>query len=181
MPARSSSKSAPSALGLLAVGAVFAWAACAQARTFANSYISFDLPNDWDCKMEGTEWVCEEEDSERHIAIIIMTAKEAGPGDTLDEYYDHLAQTKTLTDGDRPLRRSRIRSLQRNRIDGQEWIDCEQFESELPNYVTRYLATVKGDVAVLITLSAHRTTYSSMGSTFDAVIGSLQVNMPRAR
>ena len=29
----------------------------------------------------------EEEDSERRVAIIIMTAKEAGPADTLDDYF----------------------------------------------------------------------------------------------
>ena len=43
---------------------------------------------------------------------------------------------------------------------------------------------MKGDVAggPEITLSAHRTSLlQGMGSTFDAVIGSLQVNMPSAR
>jgi hypothetical protein len=83
-------------------------------------------------------------------------------------------------DCDRPLRRSQVRSLRRTRIAAQEWIDCVQFESELPNYITRYLATVKDDIAVLVTLSAHKTTYSTLDSTFDAVINSLQVNSPSA-
>jgi len=80
-------------------------------------------------------------------------------------------------DGDRPLRRSQVRSLRRTRIAAQEWIDCVQFESELPNYITRYLATVKDDIAVLVTLSAHKTTYSTLDSTFDAVINSLQLTI----
>ena len=88
--------------------------------------------------MEGAEWVCEEEDSERHIAIIIMTAKEAGPGDTLDEYYlIILRKTKTpSTDGDRPFAAVSVSAVSNETGSTDKNLDRlpEQFESELPNY-----------------------------------------------
>jgi hypothetical protein len=42
---------------VFAVGAVAGWGPWAEARTFANSYLSFDLPSEWACTLEGTEWV----------------------------------------------------------------------------------------------------------------------------
>jgi hypothetical protein len=114
----------------------------------------------------------------RHGSIIIIAAKEAGSGDTLDEYYDHLAQPKTLMDGDRPLRRSQVRWVQRTFIGDQPWVESEQFESELPDFVTHYLATVRGRVAVLVTLSAHKIVYQAMAAQFEAVVRSLQVTDP---
>jgi hypothetical protein len=136
------------------------------------------MPSSWDCGLEDSEWVCNEQEDRRHGAIIIIAAKEVGPGDAMDEYYDHLAQPKTLMDGDRPLRRSQVRWVRRTFIGGQPWVESEQFESELPNFVTHYLATIRGRVAVLVTLSAHRDVYPTMAAQFESVVRSLQVTDP---
>jgi hypothetical protein len=122
--------------------------------------------------------VCNEQEDRKHGAIIIIGAKEVGPGDSLDEYYDHLAQPKTLMDGDRPLRRSQVHWVRRTFIGGQPWVESEQFELELPNFVTHYVATVTGRVAVLVTLSAHKIAYPAMAAQLEAVVRSLQVTDP---
>ena len=56
----------------------------ANAKRFRNAYVSFELPPNWNCKLEGSEWVCENDFSAKtKEAIIILTAKEVGPTDTL--------------------------------------------------------------------------------------------------
>ena len=50
----------------------------AQARSFKNAYISFEIQDNWKCKTEQSEWVCRSEDpQESKEAVIILTAKEA--------------------------------------------------------------------------------------------------------
>ena len=110
---------------MLAVAAVVGFAARADSRTFANAYLSFEMPSSWDCQLEGSEWVCNKDDGQQHSAIIIIAAKEIGPGNSLDEYYDHLAQPKMLMEGDKPLRMSQIQALRRTSIDGQS-LDRQQ-------------------------------------------------------
>jgi hypothetical protein len=151
----------------------------ADTHTFSNSFISFRLPDSWDCDLEETEWVCNETRGLRHPAIIIMAAKEAGPDDTLDQYFDHLARPKFLTDdkGQR-LRLSVVQSIRREDIGGQTWVASTQFESEIANFYTEYYATVKGNVAVLVTLSAHKTVHKGLMATFRDIVGSLQVFDP---
>ena len=50
-----------------------------------------------------------------------------------------------------------------------------QFESELANFYTEYYGTVKGNVAGLVTLSAHKTVYRGLQATFRDIVSSLQV------
>ena len=38
----------------------------AQAKLFRNAYVSFELPPNWNCKLEGAEWVCENVISRRN-------------------------------------------------------------------------------------------------------------------
>jgi hypothetical protein len=163
---------------LAIVAATYPVGALADMRTFANTYVSFQLPDSWECALQTSDWVCNEREGAPFAAIMIITAKEAGSEDTLDQYYDYLAQPKTVINGDKRTLRSKIISVRRSTIGGQEWIDSEHFESELPNYYTHYLATVKGKVAIVVTLSAVRTVYQGMASQFAAAVNSLQVTDP---
>src|SRR5262249_42959031 len=81
-------------LTILAVGL----SAYAHARSFRNAYVSFELPPNWNCKLEGSEWVCENDFAGRtKEAIIILTAKEVGPNDRLDAYLAHLQTPRVIT------------------------------------------------------------------------------------
>jgi hypothetical protein len=106
----------------------------AAARIFANAFVSFEVPDSWECHLEETEWVCEETEVKTpHSSIMVLAAKQIGPGDSLDAYYDHLAQVRTIRDKDgKPLRLSKVISVGRVRIGGSEWVDILQFESEIP-------------------------------------------------
>jgi hypothetical protein len=59
------------------------------------------------------------------------------------------------------------------------WVDGFHKSSEVPNYLTRYLATTKGRIAVLVTFSAHQLYYSKYSGDFLKAIGSLRVIAPK--
>ena len=55
-------------------------------------------------------------------------------------------------------------------IGGVIWADATLNGSEIPNYNTRYLATVKDGIAVLFTFSAHHSAYERLiGAALQAV------------
>ena len=112
----------------------------AGTHIFSNSFISFRLPDSWDCDLEETEWVCNEVRGSRHPAILIMAAKEAGPDDTLDQYFDHLARPKFLTDdkGQR-LRLSVVQSVRREAIGTQMWVASIQYRVGNSRFLYRIL------------------------------------------
>jgi hypothetical protein len=139
----------------------------ANAVRFRNAYVSFDLPPNWSCKLEGSEWVCENQFSQKtKEAIIILTAKEVGPNDTLAQYMAHLQTPRTLQGKGGQTTKSQIISVTQKNIRQQTWIDALHLGSEVGPYFTRYLATIKEKIAILVTLSAHKehyTKYSALG------------------
>src|SRR4051812_29519698 len=127
----------------------------ASAKRFRNAYVSFDLPPNWDCKLEGAEWVCENNYSKKQKeAIIILTAKEVGPSDTLAAYMTQLQTPRILPGkGGAPVK-SKVIHVQQRTIANQLWIDGMHEGSEVSAYFTRYMATIKDRIAILVTFSA---------------------------
>ena len=37
----------------------------AYSKTFSSQFSEFELPNGWDCALEGSEWVCQSENKDR--------------------------------------------------------------------------------------------------------------------
>jgi len=133
------------------------WAGSANAAKFSNSYLSFLLPRGWTCKQEeGTEFVCDppRAEGEPVHSIMILTAKEAGASDTLSEYRQHLEQRAKMIGPNAVVVAPHLVD-----ISGVIWADATLNASEVPNYNTRYLATVKDGIAVLFTFSAHHSTF----------------------
>jgi hypothetical protein len=158
----------------LLVGLTFSM--CADAKLFSNSYISFELPPNWDCKREGTEWLCISQFSAKaKEAIIILTAKEVGPTDTLPAYMAHLKEPRTLPSKAGPSTPSKVLHVQQRNINNHPWIDGLHLGSEVTTYYTRYLATVKERIAILVTFSAHRSHYTQYSNDFIRAIESLRV------
>ncbi|MGZ3730666.1 MAG: hypothetical protein ACXVCG_15665, partial [Bdellovibrionota bacterium] len=55
--------------------------AVVHAKTFANQFIEFQLPDKWECQLDGTEWVCQSTDEQKkRDAIIVLAAKIKKPG-----------------------------------------------------------------------------------------------------
>jgi hypothetical protein len=148
----------------------------AQAKIFSNSYISFELPPSWDCTREGTEWTCASSFSQKSKeGIIILTAKEVGPADTLAQYTAHLKEPRVLPTKSGPAVTSKVLHVQTRTINNHPWVDSLHLGSEVGSYYTRYLATVKDRVAILITFSAHRTRYTQYSNDFIHAVDSLKV------
>lgn len=148
-----------------------------EAKTFRNSYISFELNDRWNCGLEQTEWVCRTQmgSQDPREAIIILTAKEVGPSDSVQAYQAHLKTPRTLASRTgRPIQ-SQVIKVESRQINQHVWIDGMQLASEVPNYYSRYLATTKDKIAVLVTFSAHKSHYSKYSSDFFRSIESLRV------
>ncbi|HEY8270303.1 MAG TPA: LPXTG cell wall anchor domain-containing protein [Pseudobdellovibrionaceae bacterium] len=149
----------------------------AHAKVFRNAYISFELPPSWNCSLEQTEWVCRSESSkEAKEAIIILTAKEVGPTDSTQLYESHLNSPITLNLKTGGTSESKVVYKAKTvQINDQNWIDGLHMGSEVTNYFTRYLATIKGRIAVLVTFSAHKQFYTKYSQDFFKAVMSLRV------
>ena len=85
------------ALTLITGFGVFVTPNIASAKTFSNAYVSFELSDKWGCVLEQTEWVCRPTAPElQQLGIIILTAKEIGPSDSLPAYKEHLSQPRVI-------------------------------------------------------------------------------------
>lgn len=148
----------------------------AHAKRFRNAYVSFELPPNWNCKLEGSEWVCENDFSTKtKEAIIILTAKEVGPTDTLPAYLAHLQTPRTLPGRGGTPTKSKIIHVKERMIANQMWIDGLHEGSEVGPYFTRYLATIKDRIAILVTFSAHKQHYTKYSGDFIKAVESLRV------
>lgn len=147
-----------------------------HAELFSNSYISFEMPPNWKCNLDGTEYVCVSKyEKTAKEAIIILTAKEAGPVDSLATYKGHLGQPKSIADAKGNLVPSKVLHLNERTISNHMWIDSLHMGSEISSYYTRYLATVKDRLGIVITFSAHKDHYTKYSQNFIKAIESLRV------
>jgi len=146
------------------------------ANRFVNQFISFELPANWQCNLEGAEWVCQNVDKKSsRDAIIIMAAKLKGNQDSLDQYLEHLQKPKTYRSvNNRPVQ-SEPKFARYKKINGHTWVDSLHLESEIPGFYTRYLATVKEDIGVLVTYSVNKSSHSQYLDEFEAMVKTLQV------
>lgn len=153
----------------------------AEAKSFKNAYISFEMLDSWDCKAQAPEWVCRSTDPvEAREAVIILTAKEVGPTDTFPLYEAHMNTPQTVTFKNGTTLNSRVvYKAQQNRYGNHPWLDGLHQDGEVKHYFTRYLATIKGPIAVLVTFSAHNRYYSKYSPSFINTINSLKIIEPK--
>lgn len=155
---------------------VFCFSLPVWSVNYKTSYLAFDLPPSWECTPEGTEYVCSSGIVKgKRDAVIVFTAKERGPSDSPSAYEQHLKTPRTVPNDKGQPSQSKVIKVVRNIIGGQEWIDGLHDSSEVFNYYTRYLATVKDQLGILVTFSAHRKSYSKYSQDFDRAIRSLVV------
>lgn len=161
---------------LLFTAVIFLYSPLSQAKLFRNAYVSFELPPNWNCNLEGTEWVCISQFSQKaKEAIIILTAKEVGPTDTFAAYMAHLKAPRTLPGPNGKPVNSKVYQVTQRQISDHPWIDGMHLGSEVTSYYTRYLATIKERIAILVTFSAHQTHYTKYSNDFLKAIQSLKV------
>ena len=148
-----------------------------SAKKFATDYVSFDLLNNWHCHPEGTEWICTNKLNRKKAseAMIILTAKQKGPSDSMAQYINHLKTPRTVKKARGGTFTSKVFHAKHRRINGHMWVDGFHQGSEVPVYHTRYLVTIKGSLGILVTYSAHKDHYKKYASDFAASINSLRV------
>ena len=156
--------------------AVTLWIPSAQAKLFQNSYVQFELPDRWECQLEGTEYVCSplQKDQAKEV-IFVLTAKEVGPSDTLEAYEAHLKSPKTIPSTSGKPATSTIKNMDRRQYNGHPWVDSMHLGSEISAYYTRYLATTKDRLAILVTFSAHQLHFTKYSADILKAVQSLQV------
>lgn len=168
-------KSHPRSWSILMALAVTLPQASLAAR-FTNQFVEFEVPPQWVCNLESAEWVCQSSDeSKKRDAVIILAAKLKGPQDSLDQYQTYLKSPKTFKSiQGRPVK-SEPKYAKTVNLNGQAWIDSLHLESEVPGFYTRYLATVKQDIGVLVTYSINKNKYQSYLEPFDNLVKTLKV------
>jgi hypothetical protein len=152
------------------------WSESSFAAKFANQFTEFELPPQWQCALEGAEWVCQStNDGKKKDAIIVLAAKIKGDQDSLDQYLAYLKAAKTYTSVQGKPVKSEAKYAKTANINGQAWVDSLHLESEIPGFYTRYLATVKQDIGVLVTYSINKNKYQSYLDDFENMVKTLKV------
>lgn len=146
------------------------------AKAFTTQFSEFELPNGWDCALEGSEWVCQSENKDRKKeAIIILAAKYRGEQDSLDQYQLYLKAPKAFTLPGGKTQISEAKSVSLREINGQKWVDSLHLASEVPGFYTRYLATVKDSLGIAVTFSVAKDHYDAYQDIFEKIIATLKV------
>jgi hypothetical protein len=167
---------------LLSLSIGFLLSSSLHAKPFANKYCEFELPSGWECALEGSEYVCQSENTDRKKeAIIILAAKNRGDQDTLDDYMSYLKKSKNyyLPGGIKQI--SEPKSTKLSRINDQQWVDALHLASEVPGFYTRYLATVKEDIGVAVTFSVSKDLYATYLPIMDKLVSTLRVFRQRQK
>ncbi len=148
----------------------------AFAKRFASKYCEFELPPQWECALEGSEYVCQSENADRKKeAIIILAAKIRGEQDSIDEYQAYLRKNKeyNLPGGKKQI--SEPKNTKLTTISDHQWVDALHLASEVPGFYTRYLATVKEDLGVAVTFSVTKDLYTQYIPVIDKMVSTLRV------
>lgn len=160
-------------LGLVAFNP---WTSPAWAARFANQFVEFELPAQWQCRLEGAEWICQSVDEQKKKdAIIVMAAKLKGDQDSLDQYLVYLKEPKVFNNIQNQQITSEPKYARNTVINGHPWIDSLHTSSEIAGFNTRYLATVKQDIGVLVTYSINKDKYQTYLNDFESLVKTLRV------
>jgi hypothetical protein len=149
----------------------------AQAKKFRTDFISLELPPGWDCVKEEIDWICQPENlSQRSEALVAVVAKSANPtDDTFEKYQAVLNEPREMRDLLGNVYKSQVKFVRFRDIKEQKWIDSLTFGSEIPGFYTRYLASIKGKVAGLVTYSIAESVYAKWAPILDKMLDSLEI------
>ena len=155
-----------------------------QSKLFKSSYVSFELPETWDCKAFEQNWVCHDKYQEKKVeALITLTAKIAdGDFDKTTNYLAYLKEEKiwvTQTGEEVTSKKmgSDAKYIYPNKF---PWVEATHLNSEVKSYISRYVGTVccensSSQLGILLVLSAHQNLWSKYASIFLKAINSLKL------
>ncbi|MBI4403922.1 MAG: hypothetical protein HY537_07170 [Deltaproteobacteria bacterium] len=145
------------------------------------NYLSAEHPEGWDCERLQGIWICQaRQEPLRKESLILSIATVATAWDSLENYLDYLKKSRPIVGEDGAKLLPQITYSRKHNISGQEWVDSLQFNSELPGFWTRYVATIlqtnNGKYAILITYIVSDEFYKQMAPQFERMIATLRLN-----
>lgn len=155
-----------------------------SAKKFSNNYIEFDMPDNWLCRAEGGQYVCQPASPvQSKEAIVVMAAKHKGPDDDMERYKARLNEKKEVKDIKGKKYASTVKYTKYTPIKGTIWLDSMHESSEVPGFITRYLATVQKGAGILVTFSAHKSVIDNYNATFMQMVNTIKIsdNIPAAQ
>lgn len=152
------------------------------ARGLNTAYVNFQHPDGWNCELSQGVWICQSNiPDDRKEAVVLSIAAEATKWDTLDNYEKYLKKPRQIADDTGKSMYSKIAYTRKRTINGHEWVDSLQQNSELPGFWARYLSTVyktkTSNLAILITYIVSNERYSKLSPALERMIASMK---PRA-
>jgi len=150
-----------------------------QAKPVVNNFIEMNVPDDWNCAPYGEQWTCMPMDpAKAREAIIVFSFAEQSPSDSMTLFYDYLNGSMTMTDpASKKTEKSVPKNMQYKDIQGQTWVDSLHLSQAVPNYYTRYLATIKEGRSVLVSVTVDKSKYNLYMATLYKVIESLRLRV----
>ncbi|MFM8270484.1 MAG: hypothetical protein ACKN9V_09880 [Pseudomonadota bacterium] len=140
------------------------------------SYLSFEEPPGWKCDLSSQGvFLCESpNEQQRRDSLILVFAAAATDFDSLSSYESYLKKTKTIMDESGKPIESKVTFVRKRNINGFEWMDSLQQNSELPGFWTRYVATVQKPLAILVTYVVSEHQYTELTPAFERMVASLK-------
>lgn len=139
------------------------------------TYLSFEEPPGWGCDLSNGVYICQApKDPERGESLILVFGAPSTEWDSFESYEDYLKKTKTVLDENGKSVSSKVVYVRRRNINGFEWVDSLQQNSELPGFWTRYLATIQKPLAILVTYVVSGEKYQELTPAFERMVASLK-------
>lgn len=144
-------------------------------KPFVSNFIEFNLPDNWDCEPVSDDWTCQTINPEfKKEALVVLTYRLSGPKDNLLEFLNFLKLPRNIKIKEKQIVSKPFYSKFKN-ILGHEWVDAVHENSELPNYTTRYLATIKNGRTLLLAFSVVKEKYNYYMPQFYSIVESLKI------
>jgi len=151
-----------------------------QAKPIANSFIEMNVPDDWNCApYSGEQWTCAPMDpAKAQDAVVVFSFASQSPSDTMKLFYDYLNTSLTITSpSNKRTEKSIPKNMQYKDIQGQTWVDSLHLSHAIPNYYTRYLATIKDARSVLVSVTVDKAKYNLYMATLYKMVESMRLRV----
>lgn len=145
------------------------------------AYVSFEHPEGWKCELNQGVWICQSSlETDRKESVVLSIATMASEWDSIENYEKYLKEPRNIQDEDGSTITSTVKYARTRNINGVVWVDSLQFNSELPGFWSRYLATVHNSgqtkLAILITYIVSEERYQQLAPAFERMVASLKPN-----
>ncbi|MEZ4871552.1 MAG: hypothetical protein R2827_04750 [Bdellovibrionales bacterium] len=76
---------------------ILSFALPSLAKRFDTSYLTIEIPDQWDCQKEESYWVCKDPRQPQAEILLFMFAKVAKAEDSVRGFWNQLSRSKTIT------------------------------------------------------------------------------------